>query len=95
MIEEKQGYYQVTDAGKKEFALQSTASASNTIMIAMGIALVVFTALLELGFLPKEVVGLFGAVLIVIGSLFLLLGRKNKPELPNEARTLIRELDHA
>ena len=42
MIEEKQGYYLVTDEGKKEFALHSTASRSNSIMILIGIAIVAF-----------------------------------------------------
>ena len=55
MIEEKQGYYLVTEAGKKEFALHSTASMSNLTMIIMGIAMVVFTFSLEYGILPKEV----------------------------------------
>src|SRR5659263_93564 len=36
MVEEKQGYYIVTDTGKKEFALQSTAAMSNTIMVVIG-----------------------------------------------------------
>ena len=48
MIEEKQGYYVVTDDGKKEFALHSTASRSNSIMILIGIAIIVFTFGLEL-----------------------------------------------
>ncbi len=43
MIEEKQGYYQVTDTGKREFALYSTAAMSNWIMVIMGIAIVSFT----------------------------------------------------
>jgi hypothetical protein len=29
MVEEKNGYFQVTDRGKKEFALYSTAAMSN------------------------------------------------------------------
>jgi hypothetical protein len=40
MIEEKHGYYLVTDTGKKEFALYSTAGMSNTIMVVMGISMV-------------------------------------------------------
>jgi hypothetical protein len=40
MIEEKQGYYRVTDTGKKEFALYSTAAMSNTIMVVVGVAMV-------------------------------------------------------
>ncbi|MCW3996696.1 MAG: hypothetical protein NWE98_11195 [Candidatus Bathyarchaeota archaeon] len=92
MIEEKQGYYQVTDTGKKEFALHSTAAMSNWIMVTMGAAMVVFTVGLNLGFLPTESVALFGAALILIGSLFLVLSRKNKPVLPAQARALLREL---
>src|SRR5208283_4452335 len=48
MIEEKQGYYVVTDERKKEFALHSTASRSNSVMIFIGIAIVLFTFSLEL-----------------------------------------------
>ena len=93
MIEEKQGYFLVTDTGKKEFALQSTASMSNSIMVVMGLALVFFTLGLEIGVLPKESVAFFGLALILIGSLFLVIGRRNRPELPVEARTLLKELN--
>jgi hypothetical protein len=92
MIEEKQGYFLVTDTGKKEFALQSTAAMNNWIMVVMGIAMVVFTVGLNLGFLPKESAAFFGAALILIGSLFLIVGRRNKPNLPNEAKGLLKEL---
>ncbi len=92
MIEEKQGQFLVTDTGKKEFALQSTAAMNNWIMVVMGIAMVVFTIGLNLGFLPKESVAVFGAALILIGSLFLIIGRRNKPRLPPEAKTLLKEL---
>jgi hypothetical protein len=93
MIEEKQGWFLVTDTGKKEFALQSTASMSNSIMVVMGFAMVFFTAGLEIGILPKESVAFFGLALIVIGSLFLVIGRRNRPKLPVEAKTLIKELN--
>jgi hypothetical protein len=92
MIEEKQGYFLVTDTGKKEFALQSTAAMSNSIMIVMGIAMVFFTMGLSLGILPKESVAFFGAALISVGSLFLVIGRRNKPELTLEAKALLKEL---
>jgi hypothetical protein len=94
MIEEKQGYFLVTDTGKREFALHSTASMSNTIMVVMGIAMVIFTVGLSFSLLPKESVALFGATLIIIGSLFLALGRKNKPELPPKAKALLKEIHH-
>ena len=93
MIEEKQGYYIVTEEGKREFALHSTASISNSIMIVLGIAILVFTFSLELGLLPKESVAFFGVALIVIGSLFLTLSRKNKPQLPPNAKVLLKELN--
>jgi len=93
MIEEKQGYFLVTDTGKKEFALYSTASMSNLIMVVMGAALVSFTIGFELGILPTEVVAFFGVALILIGSLFLLLGRRNKPELAPKAKALLKELN--
>ena len=84
MIEEKQGYFLVTDTGKKEFALHSTAAMSNTIMVVMGIAMVFFTVGLDIGILPKESVAFFGVALISIGALFLIISRRNKPELPPE-----------
>ena len=43
MVEEKQGYYQVTEEGKKEFALHATAARSNTSMILIGVATIFFT----------------------------------------------------
>jgi hypothetical protein len=92
MIEEKQGYYLVTDTGKKEFALHSTAAMSNWIMVIMGIAIVSFTVGLSLEVLPKESVAFFGVALIFVGSMFLMLGRRNKPELLPEAKALLKEL---
>ena len=95
MIEEKQGYYLVTVAGKNEFTLQSAASRGNSVMVVLGVAMVFFTLTLELGILPKESVlffGVAGLVLILIGSLFLLLGRRSKPALPSEAKDLLKEL---
>jgi hypothetical protein len=93
MIEEKQGYFHVTEEGKKEFALHSTASISNTIMIFLGVAILFFTFSLEYGLLPKESVAFFGIALIIIGSVFLVVSRKNKPKLPDEARVLLKELN--
>jgi hypothetical protein len=92
MIEEKQGYFLVTDTGKNEFALQSTASMSNTIMIIMGFAMILFTAGLSLDILPEESAAFFGLALIFIGFSFLLLSQKNKPKLPPKAKTLLKEL---
>ena len=93
MIEEKQGYFLVTDTGKKEFALYSTSSMSNTIMVVMGIAMVFFTIGLEYGILPKASVAFFGIALISVGSLFLIISRRNKPELPAQAKALLKELN--
>ena len=53
MIEEKQGQFLVTDTGKKEFALQSTAAMNNWIMVVMGIAMVFFTIGINLGVFAK------------------------------------------
>jgi len=93
MIEEKQGYYLVTDTGKKEFALYSTAAMSNTIMVVMGVAMVFFTIGLNFRILPRESVAFFGIALISIGSLFLIISGRNKPKLPPEAKALVRELN--
>lgn len=92
MIEEKAGYYQVTDTGKKEFALYSTASMSNWIMVIMGIAIVSFTIGLHFELLPVESIAFFGGALILVGSMFLLLGRQSKPKLSPEAKTLLKEI---
>jgi hypothetical protein len=93
MIEEKQGYFLVTDTGKKEFALYSTAAMNNTIIVVMGIAMVFFTIGIDFGVLPKESVAFFGILLIFIGSLFLLISRRNKPQLPTQAKVLLKELN--
>jgi hypothetical protein len=93
MIEEKQGYFLVTDTGKKEFALHSTAAMSNTIMIVMGIAIVSFTIGINFQILPKESMAFFGVALILIGLLFLILRRRNKPELSPNAKVLLKELN--
>jgi hypothetical protein len=92
MIEEKQGYYQVTDTGRKEFALYSTQSMSNWIMVIMGIAIVSFTVGIRFGFLPVESAAAFGVALILVGVSFLLLGGKSKPKLSAEAKNLLKEL---
>ncbi len=92
MIEEKQGHFIVTDTGKKEFALYSTASMSNWIMVVMGFAMVFFTFGLYFGILPKESAAFFGIALIAIGSSFLVLSRRNKPKLPPKAKDLLKEL---
>ncbi len=94
MIEEKQGYYQVTDTGKKEFALYSTAAMSNWIMVIMGIAMVVFTFGLSFGFLPALSAAFFGAALILVGGMFLIVGKKSKPKLSGEAKAFLKEAGH-
>jgi hypothetical protein len=93
MIEEKQGHFLVTDTGKKEFALYSTAAMSNWIMVVLGAAIILFTVGLNLGFLPKESVAFFGVALISVGALFLSIGRRNKPKLPPDAKALLKELN--
>ncbi|HSV48919.1 MAG TPA: hypothetical protein VLH35_01260 [Candidatus Acidoferrales bacterium] len=92
MLEEKDGYFAVTENGKKEFSLQSNASRSNQIMVGLGIVLIVFTLLLELGVVPMEGAAVFGVALIFLGGFFSILGRANKPELPISARVLLKEL---
>jgi hypothetical protein len=93
MIEESHGYFVVTEDGKKEFALHSTASRSNSTMILIGILVIAFTFSLELRIVPIITVAIFGVVLIVIGSVFLVVDRKNRPALPPEAKILLKELN--
>jgi hypothetical protein len=93
MIEEKQGYFMVTEHGKREFALHETAFRSNISMVAIGVAIIFFTISLELGLLPNESVIFFGITLIVVGSLFLVVNRRNRPKLPPEVGTLLKELN--
>jgi hypothetical protein len=92
MIEEKQGYYQVTEQGKKEFAMHATASQSNLSMIIIGVVMIVFTVTLQLGWVPPLSVIFFGAALIAIGTVFLIISRKSRPKLPTEAKTLLKEI---
>ena len=92
MIEEKQGYFLVTETGKREFALYSTASMSNLIMVVMGIAILSFTIGISFKLLPILSMAFFGAALVLIGFLFLLIGRKSRPELSPEAKALLKEL---
>ena len=80
MIEEKQGFFLVTDEGKKEFALHSTASRSNSLMVLIGIAIIAFTFGLELRLVPILSVAFFGVVLIIIGSIFLVIGPQKQAE---------------
>jgi len=93
MIEEKEGYFLVTDTGKKEFALYSTQAMSNWIMVIMGIAILSFTIGLHFELLPVESIALFGAALILVGALFLFLGKSTKPKLSLEAKELLKELN--
>jgi hypothetical protein len=93
MIEEKQGYYLVTEQGKKEFALQSTASRSNSVMVFLGIAIIALTVALELKVVPILSVTFFGIALILVGSIFLAVVRRNRPALPPEAKVLLKELN--
>ncbi len=92
MIEEKEGYFSVTELGKKEFTLQSTASKSNAGIVILGISLIVFTLLLEWGVVPIIGIAVFGFVLIFFGAFFSILNRQNKPELPLKAKVLIKQL---
>jgi hypothetical protein len=93
MIEEKQGYFLVTDTGKKEFALYATASMNNWIMVLMGAAILGFTVGINLGFLPDETTAFFGGALIFIGATFLIIGKSSKPKLPPQAVELLKELN--
>lgn len=93
MIEEKLGHFIVTDTGKKEFALYSTASMNNWIMVSMGAAILGFTVGIDFGLLPKESIAFFGAALIFIGAIFLMIGKRSKPKLPPKAAELLKELN--
>lgn len=92
MLEEKDGYFSVTESGKKEFALHSTASRSNQIIVAIGITLIAFTFLLQFQVVPIEGTAILGVVFIFLGGLLSILGRANRPELPISARVLLKEL---
>jgi hypothetical protein len=92
MLREKDDCFEVTEAGKKEFALQSTASTSNITLVAVGIVLITFTLLLEWKIAPIESTAVLGVVLIFMGALLSMLSRANKPQLPISAKVLIKEL---
>lgn len=92
MLEEKDSYFAVTDEGKKEFALHSTASRSNSVMVVIGAALIALTFFLEWQIVPIEGVAVFGVALIFLGSLFSMVSRRNAPKLPLRAKVLLKEL---
>jgi hypothetical protein len=92
MIEEKGGYFSVTEDGKKEFALHTTASRSNSVMVAIGIVLIAFTLCLEWKIVPVVSVAIFGVVLIFLGAFFSILSKGNRPKLSFKARVLLKEL---
>ncbi len=93
MIEEKQGHYLVTDQGKKEFALHATASRSNSVMVLLGIAIIGLTLGLEFKIVPILSVTFFGVALIIIGSAFLAIDKRNRPAMPPEAKVLLKDLN--
>ncbi len=92
MLEEKDGYFQVTESGKKEFALHSTASRSNQIIVGIGIVLIALCFLLELQIVPVEAVAVLGIALLFLCGFLSTLSRENKPELTISARVLLKEL---
>ena len=91
MLEEKDGYFAVTEAGKKEFAFQSTASRSNQVLAATGIILIAFTLLIELKIAPLESIAVLGVVLIFLGAFFSMVNKSIRPELPLKARILLKD----
>jgi hypothetical protein len=62
-------------------------------MVAIGVAIIFFTVTLQLGVLPQESVVFFGIILVVVGSLFLVVNRRNRPKLPPEVGALLKELN--
>jgi len=60
----------------------------------LGIAIIALTVALELKVVPILSVTFFGIALIIVGSIFLLVDRRNRPALPSEAKVLLRELNH-
>jgi len=92
MLEDKDGYFSVTDAGKKEFAFHSTTSRSNSVMVAIGIVLIAFTLFLEWKIVPVESVAIFGVVLIFLGALFSMVSVGICPNLPISDRALLKGL---
>ncbi len=92
MLQRDQGYFTVTDEGKKEFELHSSASKSTFIMIAVGLALIFVAVGLKLRIFPAEGVAILGVVLIYFGVLFSMISKRNEPKLPIGARVLLRKL---
>lgn len=90
-LEEKDGYFTVTETGKKEFAFQSTASRSNQVLAATGIVLIACTLLIELKIAPLESIAVLGVALIFLGAFFSMVNKSIKPELPLRARILLKE----
>jgi len=79
MLEEKNGFFIVTEEGKKEFALHSKATRSNMVMVIIGCALIFFTFLLQWKIVPVEAVAAFGVILIFLGAFFSMANKENRP----------------
>jgi hypothetical protein len=91
MLEEKDGYFAVTDVGKKEFAFQSSASRSNQVLAITGIILIACALLIELKMVPLESIAVLGVALIFLGAFFSMINKSIRPELPFKARILLKE----
>ena len=63
-------------------------------MVFLGIAIIALTVGLEVKIVPILSVTFFGIALIIVGSVFLLVDRRNRPALPPEAKSLLKELNH-
>jgi hypothetical protein len=63
-------------------------------MVFLGIAIIALTVGLELKIVPILSVTFFGIALIIVGSVFLLVDRRNRPALSPEAKELLKELNH-
>jgi uncharacterized membrane protein len=92
MLKEEQDYFVVTDEGKEEFALHSTASKNNSLIISTGIILIFFSILIKIGFLPEQWIAVLGVGLIFLGYLSSMISRRNEPQLPIRARMLLKEM---
>lgn len=93
MLREEHDYFVVTDQGKEEFALHSTASKSNSRIIAIGITLIFFFILVKIGVLPEQAIAVLGVVLVFLGYLSSMISKRNEPELPIRARILLKEMN--
>lgn len=92
LIEQKNGYIAVTDEGKLEFRSTDTLSTFGLATVGIGISFFFWYVLFKLGYLNAEGVLGAGSVIVFIGFILYIQGKRVEPRLPPEARDFLKDL---